>query len=89
MELGQDYVNFIVFKEILGACICITIFVISFVISITGFLKAKGKESFAIVVAVVFSVIATIMFVSSIIRTYEAWIANTYPLMYTIEHLTK
>ena len=91
VELGSEYIEYIVLKATLTPIFTGIVFVIALGLLITSIIRVVkydgGDGAFAMMV--VGGVASIFSGVITIVDSYYAILANIYPLMYTIEQLAK
>lgn len=89
MDVGDKYVQYVVMKELIGACISLGVFLILSVLAIIVLKKAYKTRDSDIYGPVTMAVTACVLlsFVTLLTYTYSAALAYSNPEMFTIQEL--
>ena len=88
MELGQEYIDYSVFKATIPAIGLPVLCIILAIICRYAWFKLDKNDNWT-PVCVLSGIIALVTAGMSPVVIYEAMLANSYPLMWTIEQLIK
>jgi dipeptide/tripeptide permease len=91
VELGQDMINYMVFKEALGAAIAGVIFILIVIVARIAYkyVRKTDDDDCYVPVFAIGHGLAVVSFIAFLGYFYDAMLANAFPLMWTIEHLVR
>lgn len=90
LELGSEYVNYVVWKATVEAALLMILLLLMIPI-VLFFIWKKKKDSYGEweIGIVISSVLMLFLSITVMIASYSAILADKFPLMYTIESLIK